>query len=169
MGTTLLPSNPSRRIAVLTSSDAGSRGEREDLSGRILSTKASSLGTVVATVILPDDAELLESQIRQWIQAPIDLILSTGGTGLGPRDVMPEVTARIIERAVPGMAEAMRQSSLQYTPMGMLSRGLVGVSQKTLIINFPGSPKAVEQLWDLVSPVIPHALDLIAGHTRHDP
>lgn len=163
-----MPSNPAYRIAILTSSDAGSRGERDDVSGRLLSTKAARIGTVVDTAILPDEPDLLDSQIRQWVGDQIDLVLSTGGTGLGPRDVMPEVTSRIIDREVPGMAEAMRHASLAYTPMGMLSRGLVGVSQKTLIINFPGSPKSIEQLWALVSPVIPHALDLIAGHTRHD-
>ncbi len=167
METTSLPNKPERRIAVLTSSDAGARGEREDVSGRLLSVKAAQLGSVVASVILPDEPDLLEHQIRQWVADQIDLILSTGGTGLGPRDVMPEVTSRLIEREVPGMAEAMRHASLQYTPMGMLSRGVVGISQTTLIINFPGKPQAIEELWGLISPVIPHALDLIAGHTRH--
>lgn len=163
---TTMPTMP-RRIAILTSSDAGAQGERQDVSGQLLRTKAALLGTVVEAVILPDEPELLERQIRQWIAAHIDLIVTTGGTGLGPRDVMPEVTSRIIDREIPGMAEAMRHASLQYTPMGMLSRGVVGVGQRTLIINFPGSPQAVEELWEVVSPVIPHALDLIAGDTRH--
>lgn len=158
-----------RRIAVLTSSDAGARGERQDVSGELLSAKAAALGAVLERVMLPDEPELLERQMRQWIATHIELIVTTGGTGLGPRDVMPEVTLRIIDREIPGMAEAMRHASLQYTPMGMLSRGVVGVSQTSLIINFPGSPKAVEQLWDVVSPVIAHALDLIAGDTRHKP
>lgn len=163
---TTRPTMP-RSIAILTSSDAGARGERQDVSGQILRTKAALLGTVVEAAMLPDEPELLERQIRLWIAAHIDLVLTTGGTGLGPRDVMPEVTSRVIDRAVPGMAEAMRHASLQYTPMGMLSRGVVGVGQRTLIINFPGSPQAVEELWEVVSPVIPHALDLIAGDTRH--
>ena len=157
----------SRRIAILTSSDAGARGERQDVSGQLLRSKAALLGTVVEAVMLPDEPELLERQLRRWLAAHIDLVLTTGGTGLGPRDVMPEVTLRIIDREVPGMAEAMRQASLQYTPMGMLSRGRVGVGQRTLIINFPGSPRAVDQLWEVVSPVILHALDLIAGDTHH--
>lgn len=156
------------RTAVLTSSDAGSQGEREDTSGQRLCELAGSLGEVAFYQILPDEPVLLEQCLWTWIRHEVDLILTTGSTGLGPRDVMPEVTRRIIDREIPGMAEAMRAESLRHTPFGMISRQVVGVAEQTLIINFPGSPQAVEELWPLVVPVIPHIVDLLGGRTRHN-
>ncbi len=156
------------KVAVLTSSDGAARGEREDVSGQHLRDFGNEIGTVVDYCILPDEAERLERQLWQWIQAGVHIIFTTGGTGLGPRDVMPEVTRRVIDREIPGMAEAMRQESLKHTPFGMISRQVAGVARNTLIINFPGSPRAVDELWPVVRPVLPHLVDLISGHTRHD-
>ncbi len=156
------------RVAVLTSSDAGARGEREDTSGRWLSEKAETLGTVVAYTILPDEASRLEKTLWTWVGDHVDLILTTGSTGLGPRDVMPEVTRRVIDREIPGIAEAMRAESVRHTPFGMISRGLAGAAGQTLIINFPGSPKALEETWPVVEPVIPHLVRLLHGETRHE-
>lgn len=155
------------RIAILTSSDAGARGEREDLSGQKLIQWARQLGDVEDVKLLPDEPELLEEQLWQWVRRGFDLVLTTGSTGLGPRDVLPEVTRQVIDREIPGMAEAMRAESLKHTPFGMLSRQVVGLAEKTLIINFPGSPQAIDELWPVVSPVVPHIVDLINGHTRH--
>lgn len=155
------------RAAVLTSSDGAYHGEREDVSGEKLKTLLGSLGVIDDYRILPDDAVALEKQLWVWVRQGIHVIASTGGTGLGPRDVMPEVTGRIITRDIPGMAEAMRAESLRYTPFGMISRGRVGVAEHTLIINFPGSPQAIEQIWPVVAPVIPHLVRLIHGDTQH--
>ena len=154
-------------VAILTSSDAGSKGLRQDFSGQLLWERLHLWGQIVDQVVLSDDAEILEAQIREWIRRDIQLVVTTGGTGLGPRDVMPEVTLKVIDRLVPGIAEAMRQESLKHTPMGMLSRGIVGVANRTLVVNLPGSPNAIRELWPVVEPVLGHAVDLIGGRTRH--
>ncbi|MBX5467783.1 MAG: MogA/MoaB family molybdenum cofactor biosynthesis protein [Firmicutes bacterium] len=156
-----------RTIAVLTASDAGARGEREDTSGQVLREGLARVGRVVASRIEPDDEERLVAVLRQWVAEGIGLIATTGGTGLGPRDVTPEATRRVIEREVPGIAEEMRRVSASITPFGMLSRGVVGVAGQSLIINFPGSPKACRELLPVVLPILPHALDLLAGRTHH--
>ncbi|PSR32932.1 MAG: molybdenum cofactor biosynthesis protein [Sulfobacillus benefaciens] len=155
------------KVAILTSSDAGSQGLRQDVSGQLLWERLHLWGHIVDQVVLADDAEILEAQLRDWIRQDIQLVVTTGGTGLGPRDVMPEVTLKVVDRLVPGIAEAMRQESLKHTPMGMLSRGVVGVANRTLVVNLPGSPNAIRELWPVVEPVLAHAVDLIAGHTRH--
>ena len=156
------------RIAVLTSSDAGARGEREDESGERLLAAARTIGEAVAYVVLPDEPVQLERQLNQWVSEATDVILTTGSTGLGPRDVMPEVTRRVIDREIPGMAEAMRAASIKNTPFGMISRQVAGASGSTLIINFPGSPRAVAELWPVVAPVIPHVVRLLQGKTQHE-
>ncbi|NMP23917.1 MogA/MoaB family molybdenum cofactor biosynthesis protein [Sulfobacillus sp. DSM 109850] len=156
------------RIAILTASDAGARGEREDASGQLLREWAEALGEVVETVVLPDDAATLERRLWTWVGDGLDVVLTTGSTGLGPRDVLPEVTRRVIDREIPGIAEAMRAESLRHTPFGMISRGLAGAARETLILNFPGSPKAVEELWPVVEPVISHLVRLLHGETRHE-
>jgi molybdenum cofactor synthesis domain-containing protein len=142
---------------VLTASDACARGEREDTSGAMLVQLLTDLGAqIVATKILSDDLEpLVES-------------LTTGGTGLGPRDNTPEATQHVIEREAPGIAEAIRAESLKVTPLAMLSRGICGVRSGTLIVNLPGSPKAVKETFAVIAPVLPHALELIAGRTSHE-
>lgn len=156
------------RAAVLTSSDAGSRGEREDLSGLRLCGLVRQIAELSDYQVLPDEPVDLERQLWRWIRQNINLVVTTGSTGLGPRDVLPEVTRRIIEREIPGMAEAMRLESLKHTPFGMISRQVVGVREETLIINFPGSPAAIDELWPVVAPVVPHVLNLIRGQTQHD-
>lgn len=156
------------RAAVLTSSDAGSRNEREDTSGQRLCELVREIADLADYRVLPDEPVDLESCLWQWIRQGIDLILTTGSTGLGPRDVLPEVTRRVIDREIPGMAEAMRVESMRHTPFGMISRQVAGIAEKTLIVNFPGSPQAVEELWPIVRPVIPHVVDLAAGRTRHE-
>ncbi len=157
------------QAVVITASDACSRGERADESGAALVQLLSDLGaTIAATKILPDDLEDLTHSLREFAErSDVNLIVTTGGTGLGPRDNTPEATARVIEREAPGIAEAIRAESLKATPTAMLSRGICGVCSGTLIVNLPGSPKAVRESFAVIASVLPHALDLLAGKTAH--
>jgi molybdopterin adenylyltransferase len=107
--------------------------------------------------VIPDDVALIEDRLRHYVDESFDLIFTTGGTGLTPDDITPEATLAVIAREAPGIAEAMRAVSIQHTPMGMLSRGVAGVAGRTLIVNFPGSPKAIEQLFGVLAPVLEHA------------
>ena len=157
------------RAAVITVSDACSQGDREDTSGAALVELLTDVGaTIVDRKILSDDLEPLAQTLLEYAARPdVNLIVTTGGTGLGPRDNTPEATQQIIEREVPGIAEAMRAESLKVTPMAMISRGVCGVRTGTLIINLPGSPKAVKETFSVIAPVLSHALDLLAGRTSH--
>src|SRR4029453_11671525 len=157
------------RAANITVSDACSRGEREDTSGAALTQLLTDLGaTIVERRILSDDLDPLAQALEEFAdRSDVNLIVTTGGTGLGPRDNTPEATQRVIEREVPGIAEAIRAESLKATRMAMLSRGVCGVRSGTLIINLPGSPKAVKESFAVIAPVLPHALDLLAGRTAH--
>jgi len=147
------------RCAILTVSTSLAAGEGEDLSGTALADAAAAAGAEVVTRdLLPDDQRAIEHWLRAQAAAGIELILTTGGTGLTPDDVTPEATLAVIERVVPGLAEAMRAESLRYTPMSMLSRAVTGVAGGSLIINFPGSPKAISQLFPVVEPVLKHAV-----------
>ena len=154
---------------IITVSDACSVGEREDTSGAALLELLTELGAeIVATKILSDDLDPLTQTLREFAErSDVNLIITTGGTGLGPRDNTPEATQRVIEREAPGIAEAIRAESLKATPMAMLSRGVCGVCSGTLIVNLPGSPKAVRETFSVIGPVLPHALDLLAGNTAH--
>lgn len=157
------------RAAVITASDACSRGERADDSGAALVELLESSGAeVVETRILSDDLEPLVQTLETIAKRDdVNLLVTTGGTGLGPRDNTPEATLQVIEREVPGIAEAIRAESLKVTKMAMISRGVAGVASGTLIINLPGSPKAVRESFVVIKPVLAHAVDLIAGWTRH--
>ena len=159
----------SLRAVVIIASDACSRGEREDASGAALVELLTDLGAeIVESKILSDDLEPLTQALRESAaRDDVNLIVTTGGTGLGPRDNTPEATQRVIERDAPGIAEAIRAESLKTTPMAMLSRGICGVASGTLIVNLPGSPKAVRESFAVIAPVLPHALDLLAGKTEH--
>jgi len=154
---------PAIRCAILTVSDRSSQGLRPDLSGPALVTRAQEAGWQVSlTAIVPDEIASIQQILTQWCdQENVDLILTTGGTGFAPRDITPEATQSLLERAAPGIPEAMRQVSLQKTPHAMLSRGLAGIRRRTLIINLPGSPKAALENLEVVIPVIDHAMELL--------
>jgi len=157
------------KAVAITVSDACARGEREDASGLALVELLRGIGAeVVDGQILSDDLEPLVQVLKEYAEREdVNLIVTTGGTGLGPRDNTPEATRRVIEREAPGIAEAIRAESLKVTPMAMISRGVCGVRAGTLIINLPGSPKAVQEGFAVIAPVLPHAIDLLEGRTAH--
>ena len=150
-------------LAVLTVSTSGYYGQREDSSGdRIKELLPPPEYELVRYEIVSDEKEMIAQRMAEWADAPdVNLIVSTGGTGLGPRDVTPEACLSIIEREVPGMAETMRAETLKFTPMAMLSRSVAGIRGKTLILTLPGSPKGVAETLQVVMPVLPHALELL--------
>ena len=158
-------------VGILTISDGAARGERQDLSGENIRTLVAQLpdAIVSAGAIVPDESDFITTVLREWSdEKHLNLILTTGGTGLAPRDVTPEATHAVIEREAPGIAEAMRTISLQYTRTAMLSRSVAGVRGHTLIINLPGSPKAVKECLEYILPVLPHAVNLlIEGPREH--
>ena len=153
------------QAAVITLSDRGARGEREDKSGPAVAERLRNAGyEVVETLLLADEAEPLSRQlIRLCDQRRLDLILTTGGTGFAPRDVTPEATLEVAQRSAPGIAEAIRAASLTITPLAMLSRGVSVIRGKTLIINLPGSPKACQESMDVFLDTVPHAMELLRG------
>jgi len=155
------------RVGILTVSDKGARGERADTSGEAIREMLASLeATVEHYQVVPDEKEVIAAHLRGWAdEAGLDLILTTGGTGLSPRDVTPDATLAVVERPVPGIAEAMRQEGLKHTPMAMLSRGVVGVRGHTLIVNLPGSERGVRQNLAYLLPVLPHAVEMLRGET----
>ena len=157
------------RVAVITLSDSAARGGREDLSGPLIEEMMAREGfEIAARRLLPDDPEALSALLRDLCDGgKADLVLTTGGTGLSPRDRTPEATLAVVDRNVPGIAEAMRAASMKITPRAMLSRGVSGIRGRTLIINLPGSPKAVRENLEAVLPALPHALAILTD-TEHD-
>tara|TARA_B110000263_G_scaffold207463_1_gene188821 strand:- start:212 stop:703 length:492 start_codon:yes stop_codon:yes gene_type:complete len=150
-------------LAVLTVSTSGSQGNRDDSSGQAIKELLEGDDfEVVRYEIVTDDKDTISAKFIEWAQADdVDLIISTGGTGLGRYDVTPEACLAILDKEVPGMAEAMRAKTLQFTPMAMISRSVAGIRSNTLIITLPGSTKAVKECLDVVMPVIPHSLELL--------
>jgi molybdopterin adenylyltransferase len=157
-------------VGILTISDKGARGERYDKSGEVIRESLSQVEiTITKYEVVPDEQDIIAGKLAEWAgSGGVDVILTTGGTGLGPRDVTPEATLSVIDKIVPGFAEAMRVKSLEKTPMAVLSRALAGVRGKCLIINLPGSPTAVRECLEVVLPAIPHAVEIIKGEvTEH--
>ncbi len=153
------------RAAVITLSDKGAAGERADESGRLIREILAGAGVTVGHAeTLPDEKDLIvEALTRLTGSGTIDLIITTGGTGVSPRDVTPEATREVIDRELPGMAEAMRAESLKKTPHAMISRAVVGIRKQTLIVNLPGSPRAVRENLSVILPALPHAIEKIRG------
>jgi molybdenum cofactor synthesis domain-containing protein len=151
------------RTAILTISDKGSRGEREDKSGAAIREMIEEMGgTVVEMRIVPDEKEQITSALKEMARSA-DLVLTTGGTGIAPRDVTPEATRAVIEKELPGITEVMRSRSVEVAPTAMLSRAVAGTLGRALIVNLPGSPKAVRECLSFIKPAIPHALELLRG------
>ena len=164
-----------RRLATLTISDAGSRGERQDTSGPAISEVMTGLGYVeVDRALVPDEADQIASKLVAWCDGgDVDIVLTTGGTGLSPRDVTPEATRSVIEYEIPGIPEAIRTQTAASTRMAMLSRAVAGMRSGCLVINLPGSPMGVRQALEVIGPVIGHAIDIArdrpgqSGHGGH--
>jgi molybdopterin adenylyltransferase len=158
------------RVSILTISDRSSRGERPDTSGPALLSAAQQQGwQIIATGIVPDEADQIARKLVEWADSGLcDLILTTGGTGFTPRDITPEATLSILERQTPGLTQAILIESLKITPHAMLSRAVSGIRGHTLIVNFPGSPKAAVENLNIILPVLPHAIELLRGDPQSE-
>ncbi|AFV02658.1 Molybdopterin-guanine dinucleotide biosynthesis protein MobB [Dehalobacter sp. UNSWDHB] len=152
-------------VGVITASDKGSRGEREDLSGQVIKNMVEEIGWEVRILeIVPDEQKIIEAKLIEYAdEHKVDVILTTGGTGFSPRDVTPEATLAVVERLTPGIPEAMRLESLKVTPRAMLSRAAAGIRGKTVIINLPGSPKGVKECLTVVLQSLEHGIEILKG------
>lgn len=158
------------RAAVLTISTSTARGEREDLAGPLLAKLARQAGVeVVAQDVVADERAAIEERLRAYVAGDVRFAFTTGGTGLTPDDVTPEATRAVLERDAPGFAEALRAESVRQTPMGVLQRGVSGIAGRTLIVNFPGSPRAVQQLFGVIAPALAHAAQTLAAEPGGSP
>jgi molybdenum cofactor synthesis domain-containing protein len=154
------------RAGIITVSTRGAAGERTDESGPAMRDGLTAAGhEVVSASLVPDDVGKVANAILEAVRAGANVVLTSGGTGLSPNDVTPEATRRVIDREVPGIAEALRARSLAKTPHGMLSRGVAGAVGATLVVNLPGSPRAVRESLEVLLPVLAHAVELLAGDT----
>ncbi len=156
------------KVGILTLSDKGAAGERPDTSGQglrdTLQAQLAHAFEIIAYEVIPDEQALIEQKLRDWSdRQKLNLILTTGGTGVAPRDVTPDATLAVIQKQVPGMAEAMRAYSLQKTPMAVISRAVAGIRGQTLIVNLPGSPKGARESLEAIIAALPHALEKIMG------
>jgi molybdopterin adenylyltransferase len=163
------------KVGILTVSDKGARGEREDRSGPAIREMIEAAGGEIARAkIVPDEREDIRAALIDWSDEGLDLVLTTGGTGFSPRDWTPEATKSVIEREAPGLPEAMRRAGAEKTPTAMLSRAAAGIRGATLIVNLPGSEKAVRESLAVLLPALPHAVDILRGSAsecagrRHD-
>jgi molybdopterin adenylyltransferase len=160
------------KAVIITVSTSVAAGRTEDTSGLALAQHAAAAGAdVVAQEVVTDDQAAIEAVLRRHVEAEVALIFTTGGTGFTPDDVTPEATRAVIEREAPGYSEAMRAESLRHTPLGILTRGVSGIAGRTLIVNFPGNPKAIGQLWPVIAPTLEHAVATLrregGRHARH--
>jgi len=155
------------KVGILTISDKGSRGEREDLSGKVIEEMVKKInGEVKYYKIIPDEKEMIQEELIKTVDnLNLDLILTTGGTGLGKRDVTPEATLAIIEKEIPGISEIIRVKSFKKTNRAILSRGVAGIRKESLIINLPGSPKGVRESLEIVLEALPHGIEILKGQT----
>ena len=157
-------------VGILTISDKGSQGQRYDESGQVIRDSLATLdSSVIKYEIIPDEKEVIADRLAEWAdRGGVDVILTTGGTGLSQRDVTPEATLSVVEKSVPGFTEAMRAKTFEKTPMAMLSRAIAGIRGRCLIINLPGSARAVRECLEVILPAIPHAVEIIKGEvTEH--
>jgi molybdenum cofactor synthesis domain-containing protein len=154
------------RALVITASDRSAAGEREDTSGTVVEDLLRNAGFEVERAILPDERDLIAAALIEGA-ASHDLIVTTGGTGLTPRDVTPQATLAVIDHEVPGLAEAMRAAGLRSTPMAALSRGVAGIRDRTLIVNLPGSPRGARESLEAIVETLPHAVEMLAGPVDH--
>jgi molybdopterin adenylyltransferase len=157
-------------VGILTVSDRSAAGTYEDRSGPIIAEIISEATDwhVGQQAIVPDEIDTIANLLRQWCAENVQLILTTGGTGFAPRDITPEATKQVIERETPGIAEGLRAESMKFTRHAMLSRGIAGIRGQTLIINLPGSPKAVRENMDVLLPILPHALELLNNNPQSE-
>ncbi len=155
-------------VGILTISDKGWLGERRDESSQAIRDSLASLDTEeVKYEVVPDEKDIIAAKLKEWVdKIGIDVIITTGGTGLSPRDVTPEATLSVVDRMAPGFTEVMRAESFKKTPRAMLSRAVAGIRKSSLIINLPGSPKAVRESLEVVLAVLPHAVEILRGEAH---